>query len=78
MITRDGAIYYIFYLLQLFYNAKVYFLRLMRVYAVLLMLAACTLSRFPFPFLFGQQGLGHFSRYRPLLLIGWGIVPVVR
>jgi hypothetical protein len=28
--------------------------------------------------LIGQQGLGHFFRYRPLLPIGWKIVQILR
>ncbi len=28
--------------------------------------------------LIGQQSLGHFFRYRPLLLIGWRIVQILR
>jgi hypothetical protein len=28
--------------------------------------------------LIGQRGLGHFFRYRPLLLIGWRIVQILR
>jgi hypothetical protein len=28
--------------------------------------------------LIGQQGLRHFFRYRPLLLIGWRIVQILR
>jgi hypothetical protein len=57
-----------------FKTQKVYFLRLLKVYIILIMSAACIYSRFSC-----QQGLGHFLRYRyrPLLPIGWRTVQIV-
>ncbi len=63
-----------------FVTQKVYFSRIMRVYVGLIMLAACTVQYLVQVSLtlIGQQGMGHFFRYRPLLRIGWRTVPSVR
>ncbi len=47
--TKEGTepSFYIFWVLQWFYNGKVYFSRLMRVFVGLIMLADCSSSRFP-------------------------------
>jgi hypothetical protein len=52
-----------------FITQKVYFLQLMRVCALCLVQVSMLLI--------GQQGLGHFFRYRPLLPIDWRIVQIL-
>ncbi len=61
-----------------FYNSKMYFSRLMQVYVGLLTFAACTYLVQVSLLLIGQQGLGHFFMYLPLLPIGWRTVQIVR
>ncbi len=55
-----------------FITQNVYFSRLMRIWVGLIMFLACTLL------LIGQQGMGYFFRYWPLLPIGWGNVEILR
>ncbi len=72
-LNRRGAIFYIFYgCSNDFITLKVCFSRLLRVYVGLIMLLQVSLL------LFGQQGLGHFCKYQPLLPIGFRIVQILR
>ncbi len=54
-----------------------YFSRFMRVYLGFINVVGVYLVQVSL-LLIGQQGLGHFFRYRPLLPIGWMIVQILR
>jgi hypothetical protein len=57
---------------------KVYFLQLMRVYVCLIFdkVSVIYLVQVSLP-LIGQQGMGDFFRYQPLLPIGWRTVKIL-